>query len=81
MSWIARATSSLKRKNPANNSKAIEISLRIGNSLECSYSLPQAVSASGEMGDFFATFSYLYYISYKRANNRVGNPRDVVNPF
>ena len=55
MSWIARAASSLNRKNPANNSKAIEISLRIGSFLECSYSAQHAVSASGEIGDFFVT--------------------------
>ena len=45
----------IKSKNPANNSKAIEISLRIGSFLECSYSAQHAVSASGEIGDFFVT--------------------------
>ena len=53
MSPIVRAGSSLKRKNPANNSKAIEMSLRIGISSECSCLIQHAVRASFEMGDFF----------------------------
>ena len=53
MSPIVRAGSSLKRKNPANNSKAIEMSLGVGNSSEFSCLLQNALRASFEMGDFF----------------------------
>ena len=82
MSPIVRATSSLKRKHLADNGKAIEMSLSIGNSSECSCLLQHGCDG-GFLGSGFGilTLNPFHHSIDKGATHRIGNPRKIMCPF